>query len=487
MFSLGPRGHVRVALAVLIVTVGSLAAVLAQDLQSTTINEVFRLNARHLEDGRVEVSAERWTGSEWHRHSPSSRFLPADHTVGQWFNSEMFAVAVPTAGQAADLQPIGEKPHLSVSSLDPLHPTSLMESMSGDDWTLWRLPRTGRDTLHAFCYHGTGAVHVLSGGDRWLPSNAVHLMTLVVDVLHEDISGDFADQITSKCDVDASAALADGLQVVRHVSPEPSASPPDADLFEVSALAVTGNWAGATEEGSGWAIWHMHRADGPDAYAACRTDTGALHSKAHGDAWEPTTVEGLRDHFSFASWYFVDHIMQDIGRACEVNAPAQGHPDARAQVSADPEPQPEPRAEVPNIAGSVTMSNSRDGQLHGAERIAIQWHSSRPSSWSASIIVSTGRGRLLLAPGIVPVSVGGRTFNFVVPDHDGDWRHGSLIDGIWGVGTEATLIGSAARDFYCASKGNSLGFNVNTNSGDERVASVYIREIQTRDGIELCK
>jgi opacity protein-like surface antigen len=92
---------IRLAFAALCIA-ASIALVMAAVQNSGAVEEVFRLNARQLQDGRVEIAVEHWNGSQWNRHSPSSRYLSADQTVGDWFRSEMFSVAVPMLEYLAD-------------------------------------------------------------------------------------------------------------------------------------------------------------------------------------------------------------------------------------------------------------------------------------------------------------------------------------------------------------------------------------------------
>lgn len=599
----------RVAIVALLITVGALSAVIAQE--SATVTTEVRINARQLADGRIELAVQQRDGDSWGERlllpgrflpksvghsrwiasapfrieinvpaptravegdtpseagepeatvpsdgsppsdilSPFSLPLPELATYGEWDHqgTGWYAVRVPmsdggehyfacktgsgvvhgrdrssawrtlTGRQVATLlvdarhpkahlslasrieslcsvptpgpfEMDGDPPHISTFNLSPLHTDTSIETwLTNGQWTLWRVPRQGWEALHAACYHDSGAVYVLNQGERWLESSATHLVSLVVDTRDATIPEIFTKEITDTCGVDATTALAARQNVVGRVPERPSTEPPsDVSPYPVSEGSVTGNFF--TGEDGNWTVWGMYRADGADAYAACRTDTGALHARTHGGVWAPSTVEGLRGHFGFAPWYFVDYIMQDIGRSCGVHAPGPGLTGQQQQTMAEPESDPEPEAQVRVVSGAATMSESRHPLIHGYERIVIQWNSARPESWSASIRVLDGRGRLVLAPGVVRVSVGGRTFNFSVPDHSSSRRLGSMINHVWSPGTEATLSGSEAHAFYCAAKGSTLRFSLTMNNPREtRAVTVHVRQIAPRGGTDLCE
>lgn len=93
MLELGPRGLVWIALAVLLATVGALATVIAQSDQSST--EV-RINARQLEDGRVEFALQQREGDGWgERILPDSRMFPANAQVDRWLSSSPVTLGAP--------------------------------------------------------------------------------------------------------------------------------------------------------------------------------------------------------------------------------------------------------------------------------------------------------------------------------------------------------------------------------------------------------
>lgn len=464
----------------------------AQDANS--VNEVFRLGARRLEDGRVEVFAEHWDGEQWVIHAPSRRFLPADHAVDAWHRSDLFTVSVPIPSQSS----VAAAPESSVEitpSVSPpddwgwqwTDPVPLGGWMGGSVlangwWTLKTGASEGSDVWLA-CWPDSKQVWSRTHGStsEWLSVTASRAVKIAGTARAAARRTDLLDGLTNVCKLDpAAVGAASTVESER-------TGPPDGQPFESSPLAVTGNWASTEAEG-GWSVWQMHRADGPDAYAACRPEQGALHARTHGGAWSATTVAGLREQFDFAPWYFVDHIMEDIGKSCGVHAPALGPPGQQQEVATEPEP--EPRPEIPVVGGSTTMSDSRHPLLPGAERIVISWSSNNPELWSAKIrIVSLSRnpiqGRHSLAPGVVPVSVGGRTFNFMVPAHSASGQLASLRNGVWSADSEATLSGSAARDFYCAAKGRTLNFVVSMNSRSDpsRSVTVHIREIERYEEI----
>ena len=499
MSVLGPRGRVRLAFVVLIVAVGSLAAVLAQDRQSVS-TEVFRLNARHLEDGRVEVAVERFT--------PASRYLPANHPVGEWLISEMFVIPVSTPGALADQPAAGV-----VRTSTPLHqfnvasisPDTRMVIGDDGDWTYWIAPRDGGDHVYVICTAGSGVVHAMEGGGGWSVVTERQLMSMLTDTRWENAHQEIADGVRSTCGMSIDPALVTqpAVQQEKQVA---SGGPPDWNLNEPATGMATGHWTSAgpvigqsVEEGGGWMVWQMYRAGGPDAYVACRPESGVLHAKAHGGDWSTTAAQGLVDLFSFAPWHKSASLVSDIGSKCGVPVGTivssliprtTTEPQQRAG-GGGAEPQPDPRREVPVVSGLITVSDFQSSKLHGPDRILIQWDSRYPRNWTAKIRIlnpKDSRGRLVLAPGTIPVSVGGRTFNFVVPEHSSDRRHGSMVNRVWSVGTEAKLSGADARDFYCAAKGGTVNFSVTMNSPREtKAVTIHVREIAAGDGIDLCE
>ena len=83
-----------IILAVVMLLIAASGYALGQSLRGET--EV-RINARQLEDGRVEFALQQRAGGEWgERILPRSRMFPADPPVGQWLSSS--AVALEGAG-----------------------------------------------------------------------------------------------------------------------------------------------------------------------------------------------------------------------------------------------------------------------------------------------------------------------------------------------------------------------------------------------------
>ncbi|MCY3734176.1 MAG: hypothetical protein OXG42_07835 [Chloroflexi bacterium] len=62
-----------------------------------------RINARRLDDGRVEVGLQQRDDKGWgQRQLPQSRFLPADAETGRWLNSTPLSVSVAESGVAEE-------------------------------------------------------------------------------------------------------------------------------------------------------------------------------------------------------------------------------------------------------------------------------------------------------------------------------------------------------------------------------------------------
>lgn len=73
--------------ALLVALAGSIA------LAATGGEAEVRINARQLEDGRVEFALQQRVDGEWgERILPRSRYFPADATVGRWLNSTPMTV-----------------------------------------------------------------------------------------------------------------------------------------------------------------------------------------------------------------------------------------------------------------------------------------------------------------------------------------------------------------------------------------------------------
>ncbi len=65
-------------------------------------DDELRVQARRLDDGRVEVAIQQSAGGEWGERSlPDSRFLPADAAPGRWHSSSAVALAPTESDQAA--------------------------------------------------------------------------------------------------------------------------------------------------------------------------------------------------------------------------------------------------------------------------------------------------------------------------------------------------------------------------------------------------
>ena len=483
MSVLGPRGHVRFAFAVLIVAVGSLAAVLAQDRQSAS-TEVFRLNARHLEDGRVEVAVERFTGTEFERFTPASRYLPANHPVGEWLISEMFVIPVSTPGALVDRPAAGV-----VKTSTPLHrfnvasisPDTRMVIGDDGEWRYWIAPRDEGNHVYVTCSLDGGPVYAMEGVGSWSVVTAQQLMPMLTGTRWENAPQEIADGVGAECGMSVDAALVTEPATQRQRATP--TGPPDWNLIESTAGMVTGNWSRAgpvlgmsAEEGGDWMVWQMHRANGADAYAACRQDSGSLYQKTHGGGWSSSGVLSLRAQFDFAAWHFIDHIMQDIGKSCGVHAPALGP--SGQQTTDVPDPQPTTRTnDVSVVSGTAIMTTHQ-------HELAIRYDSYSRSRWAVFARVKQNIGRHLLKAGTVSVTVGGRTFNFHIEQHS---RGRDTSGALGGPGTEATLSGVPAHDFYCAAKGQTVSMSLPTTHDGTHTMSIYVRPISIRGATDLCE
>ena len=70
---------------------------------TTSGDSEVRINARRLDDGRVEVGLQQRNDKGWGpRHLPQSRFLSADAETGRWLNSTPLSVSVAEAGVAEE-------------------------------------------------------------------------------------------------------------------------------------------------------------------------------------------------------------------------------------------------------------------------------------------------------------------------------------------------------------------------------------------------
>lgn len=263
------------------------------------------------------------------------------------------------------------------------------------------------------------------------------------------------------------------------------AGPPDWSPHHTTTGSLTGHWSSVSEEGNDWQIWQMYRADGPDAYVACRSGSGALGSKTEGGEWATTTARGLVDLFSFAEWHWAASAIGDIGRNCGVSVgtivsslipSATTEPQPQPQVTVQ---EPEPRREVPVVSGTAIMT----GLTHQHE-LAVRYDSYSRARWSVSVRSRQSIGRHLLRAGTVSVTAGGRVFSFQIEQH----QHGPNTAGsLGGPGTEATLSGIPAHDFYCAAKGQTVSVSLpTTHDGTHRV-NVRVREIQIRGATDLCE
>ena len=274
--------------------------------------------------------------------------------------------------------------------------------------------------------------------------------------------------------------------------------PPDWRPIPAGSNWINGNYTYQYQDfGDEWVVFQMRRVVGPDPYVACQADTGELHSKTEGGDWSTTTAQTLPALFDFAPWYFAAAAVQEIGKRCGVRT---GHLVSQIVATQDGQQQQQrsTTTTVPTIqepvtrvvSGTATMSNSNHPAIFGTDRIIIRWSSSRPASWSATIRIYDRPGepiRRVFDPGSITVSVGGRTFTFTVPHHTHGRSVAGYVNRVYPPGTEATLSGSAARDFYCAAKGSSLALSLPMHNPPEtHTTTIHIREISPGHGIDLC-
>ena len=281
------------------------------------------------------------------------------------------------------------------------------------------------------------------------------------------------------------------------VSPPTQTGPPDWRPIPADANWVNGNYTYMRLSGDGaWMVLQMRRVNGDDVYVACQTGIDALQSKTEGGEWSSTTFQRLRNLFSFAPWYFAAAAVQEIGTFCGVPRLIISQLVGNISSASDQQQQHQPTtptAQEPitrTASGTATMSNSNHAAIIGTDRIVIRWSSHRPSSWSASIHIIHREGtpiRKVLEPGPIAVSAGGRTFIFTVENHSHGRSFAGFVNRVYPPGTEAVLSGTAARDFYCAARGSSIGLSMPLHNPPEtHITSVQIREINPGHGIHLC-
>lgn len=76
-----------------------------------------RINARQLDDGRVEFALQQRTDGEWgERQFPRARYFPADATVGRWLNSSPLTVSVASAADSATTDDIVGTAYFSIEN-----------------------------------------------------------------------------------------------------------------------------------------------------------------------------------------------------------------------------------------------------------------------------------------------------------------------------------------------------------------------------------
>ena len=105
-----------------------------------------RINARQLEDGRVEFALQQRVDGEWgERQLPSSRYFPADAGHNRWLNSTPLTVSVASADELNG-EPTGPTPQAETSPAgirtqvgDGVTPGGALWSVSLDDFTDDRL------------------------------------------------------------------------------------------------------------------------------------------------------------------------------------------------------------------------------------------------------------------------------------------------------------------------------------------------------------
>ena len=80
----------------LLLGVGITAAVMGSVWAATSGEAEVRVNARHLDDGRVEVAVQQYEGDGWgDQQRPEARFLPADAPPSRWYASSGVSIEVP--------------------------------------------------------------------------------------------------------------------------------------------------------------------------------------------------------------------------------------------------------------------------------------------------------------------------------------------------------------------------------------------------------
>ncbi|MDE2988531.1 MAG: substrate-binding domain-containing protein [Chloroflexota bacterium] len=80
----------------LVLGIGLTAAVMGSVWAATSGEVEVRVNARHLEDGRVEVAVQQHDGDSWgDRQRPDSRFVPAGAQANHWYSSSAVSIEVP--------------------------------------------------------------------------------------------------------------------------------------------------------------------------------------------------------------------------------------------------------------------------------------------------------------------------------------------------------------------------------------------------------
>lgn len=80
----------------LLLGAGITAAVIGSVWAATSGEAEVRVNARHLEDGRVEVAVQQYEGDGWgDRQRPDSRFVPAGAQANHWYSSSGVSIEIP--------------------------------------------------------------------------------------------------------------------------------------------------------------------------------------------------------------------------------------------------------------------------------------------------------------------------------------------------------------------------------------------------------
>jgi hypothetical protein len=436
-----------------LITIGALSAVLAQDTLTAT-TEV-RINLRQLADGRTEFALQQRKDDLWgERVLLPARFLPRSVGHNDWVNSDPFRIEVkppPVPSQQASVPPhvaFGFSPGDPTSfGWGASHPNSYAHWSRDHNWHVWRFSaqdEAGPFDIYYACKQNSKLKHLHEWQTRAIGVDPYWLVRSVAEGSRTiDIHTPFLSEWQSqglKIELQRWCALDVTTTTVAAVLPQSdqaqrSATPPNWSPLTIHALTTTGNWSSQIDTG-GWGVWQMHRADGPDAYAACDTVSGALHLKTHGGSWRSTTIAGFRAHFGFAIAFFIDHIIEDIASNCGATV---------SQPEVEPEPQPEQPERVDSWPCNSTFE--RRGNNQGGW---LQMGCSRdPDNWRASLSVVRRIPEFnrsvheLLAAGQVNVSVGGRTYSFVI-------QSSTEIEMVGlGPGKEAVLTGREAMDFIC--------------------------------------